>query len=176
MSADDPVPPGPRRAELLHHMRHLASEGKSCAACSGVCCTFVANSMRITRAEALDMRESLQAQGRWNSTLFEQLRECVRRYRLDHEPGDGRRSLRRTYTCPFFAGTTLGCTLPPTHKPYGCLAFNPRRSGLTEGGDCASDQSLLRRQAEAFPDADPFPPLPIPLALLALLAPPPHLP
>lgn len=38
-------PPTERRARLNRLMDLLGAEGKTCAACSGVCCTFVANSM-----------------------------------------------------------------------------------------------------------------------------------
>lgn len=175
---NDPPPslPGPevRRAVLRAHMRELEDKGWSCSACSGVCCTFVANSMRITPVEARDLRRRLESEGRWNPELLQNLRDCVTRFRLDQETGDGRRALRKTYTCPFYSGGPRGCTIHPDHKPYGCLAFNARRSGLTEGGACASAQDLLRERHAAFPQeqdvnaalaADPAP-RPIPLALL----------
>jgi Fe-S-cluster containining protein len=167
--------PSTRRAALRDHMRELEEKGWSCRACSGVCCTFVANSMRISPVEAWDLRRWLESEGRWTPELIERLRECVTRYRLDQEPGDGRRTLRKTYTCPFYSGGPRGCTIHPDHKPYGCLAFNARRPGITEGGSCASAQDLLQARETSFPaenaantalTADPAP-RPIPLALLA---------
>ncbi|MCC5846205.1 MAG: YkgJ family cysteine cluster protein [Verrucomicrobia bacterium] len=170
-----PLPaPEARRAVLREHMRELESKGWSCAACSGVCCTFVANSMRISPVEARDLRRWLEAEGRWTPELIESLRECVARFRLDQDTGDGRRSLRKTYTCPFYTNGPRGCSIHPDHKPYGCLAFNARRPGITGGGHCASAQDLLRERENAFPEetdnnralaADPAPRA-IPLALL----------
>ena len=174
--------PGPaeRRARLRRHMRDLAATGRHCGACSGVCCTFVANSMRISPVEALDLKHWLQAQGRWTPELIGHLRETVRRYRLDQESGDGRRALRKTYTCPFYRPGPLGCSIHPDHKPYGCLAFNARSPGITEGGDCASAQSELHAREADFPAETaanaglrqrarlPQEARPIPLALLDL--------
>lgn len=171
----DPLPdPAHRRARLREHMRELENKNWSCAACSGICCTFVANSMRISPVEAWDLRRWLESQGRWTPGLIRTLRECVTRYRLDQEAGDGRRTLRKTYTCPFYTHQRQGCSIHPDHKPYGCLAFNARRPGLTEGGHCASAQDLLQERENAFPienrinrtlTPDPAP-KPIPLALL----------
>ena len=112
------------------------------------------------------MKEFLVSEGRWNPELFVRLSETIRKYRLDQDVGDGRRSLRKTYTCPFYSGSRHGCTIAPTHKPTGCLAFNPRSPGLTEGGDCASDTRLLSQ--EPPDDADKHP---IPVALLNLRPP-----
>jgi hypothetical protein len=120
--------------------------------------------MKITREEAEDLKAFLISEGRWNEDLFETLRETIRKYRLDQEVGDGRRSLRKTYTCPFYAGGKLGCTIAPTHKPYGCLAFNPRSPGLTEGGDCVSDTKTLETVATECTEKET-----IPVALLHLL-------
>lgn len=145
-------PPAERRAVLREHMRELEGKGWSCAACSGVCCTFVANSMRITPVEAWDLRRWLESRGRWTPELIASLRECVSRFRLDQDAGDGRRSLRKTYTCPFYTNGPRGCSIHPDHKPYGCLAFNARRTGVTEGGHCASAQDLLRERENAFPE------------------------
>lgn len=145
-------------------MRDQADQGIHCGSCSGVCCTFLANSMQITPLEAEDLREWLIQQNRWTPELFEQLAATVTRFRLDRELGDGHRSLlRRTYTCPFYRPGPAGCSIAPTHKPYGCLAFNPRRPNLTEGGDCVSDPGLLEDlQASSAKKA------PIPIALLEM--------
>ena len=174
--------PPERRRILRAQMRSLAQQGRTCAACTGVCCTFVANSMKITPLEAQDLKRFLEAEGRWTPALFAQLRETVARYRLDLETGDGRRALRKTYTCPFYTPGPTGCSIHPDHKPYGCLAFNARRPGITEGGDCASDTDLLQQRETQFPQeaamnqqlrhdwglhADTAP---IPVALLALVS------
>ncbi|MEX2607149.1 MAG: hypothetical protein WD708_07355 [Kiritimatiellia bacterium] len=157
--------PAARRAGLLTAMREQADQGTHCGSCCGVCCTFLANSMQITPLEAEDLRDWLIQEGRWTPELFDQLVANVTRFRLDRDLGDGRRSLlRRTYTCPFHQPGPKGCTIAPTHKPYGCLAFNPRRPGLTEGGDCDSNTGLLENlQAPSSPKA------PIPVALLRLV-------
>jgi len=156
--------PTARREPLLEAMERLHDSGIHCGACVGICCTHLANSMKITRQEALDLKEFLEGEGRWNEETFTSLRETIRKYRLDQELGNGRKTFRKTYTCPFFAGGKLGCTIAPTHKPYGCLAFNPRSAGLTEGGDCVSDMETLEKVDQG--DEERYP---IPIALLALL-------
>ena len=175
------APPAERRANLRAHMRAVNETGHTCAACTGVCCTFVANSMRITPVEALDMKTRLEAEGRWTPELFAGLQETVERYRLDRETGDGRRTLRKTYTCPFYTPGPRGCSIHPDHKPYGCLAFNAKRPGVTEGGDCASSVKELENREAAFPNETahnrvlktkhqlPWDKAPIPTALLALV-------
>lgn len=138
-----------RRATLIQEMQRLGAAGKHCAACSGICCTFLANSMQITPVEAVDLRDWLNAQGRWDADLRNELRDCITKFRLNVDLGDGRRSLRKTYTCPFYRPGPKGCSISPEYKPYGCLAFNAREPGLTEGGNCASDQFLLETRAAA---------------------------
>ncbi|MCC5850055.1 MAG: YkgJ family cysteine cluster protein [Verrucomicrobia bacterium] len=176
------APPAERRANLRDHMRARHEAGNTCAACTGVCCTFVANSMRITPVEALDMKNRLISEGRWTPELFATLTKTVERYGLDRETGDGRRSLRKTYTCPFYTPGPRGCSIHPDHKPYGCLAFNARRPGITEGGDCASSIHELENREAAFPNEAAhnlalktqhrlyWDKAPIPVALLALNA------
>lgn len=145
------IPPAPqRRAGLIREMERLAGEGRHCAACSGVCCTFLANSMQITPVEAVDLRDWLIGQGRWDEALHKRLRACVETYRLNVDVGDGRRSMRKTYTCPFYTPGPKGCSIAPAHKPYGCLAFNPHQPGLTAGGNCGSDQTLLENREKNF--------------------------
>jgi Fe-S-cluster containining protein len=170
--------PGTRRAPLIADMRARAERGHHCAACTGVCCTFVANSMRMTPVETSDLRDYLEQEGRWTPELMNDLRETVQRFRLDREEGDGRRALRKTYTCPFYRPGPKGCSISRHHKPYGCLAFNPRSPGIREGGDCASDQALLERIESPEETAEnerlrglwgwPADKLPIPVALLRL--------
>ena len=96
--------------------------------------------------------------GRWTEALRQRLRACVERYQLDEIPGDGRRDLlRRSYTCPFLRTAPLGCGVDPDHKPYGCLAFNPRRPDQAEGGDCASDVDLLVKLGTGDEEKAPIP-------------------
>jgi len=99
--------------------------------------------MQVTPLEAWDIMVFLRRQGRWHQELLTELQACVSRYQLDRElPGDGRRGfMRRTYTCPFFKPQALGCTISPERKPVGCLAFNPRRSGIMDGQDCGHDMA-----------------------------------
>jgi hypothetical protein len=135
--------------------------------------------MQVTPLEALDMLSALAAEERVTDELIARLRETVRVYGLDRPlPSDGRRSFgRRTYTCPFFRGGGTGCTLPRTAKPYGCLGFNARRPGVTAGGDCGTpegigrvdDAELNAQAAQALGMS--WEKLPIPVALLAILAP-----
>jgi Fe-S-cluster containining protein len=147
-----PLIPSPsrRREALVADMQSRAEQGHHCASCSGVCCTFLANSMQITPVEAQDIKTYLESEGRWTKDLQQTLRETVHRFRLDQELGDGRRTLRRTYTCPFYRAGPGGCSISRHHKPYGCLAFNPREPGITEGGNCASDQKRLESRETDF--------------------------
>jgi len=179
MSTETRLPePATRRQDLMEDMIARAEQGHHCAACSGVCCTFVANSMKISPVEARDLRLYLEQEERWTPELLQELQSIVTRFRLDREVGDGRRSLRKTYTCPFYRPGPKGCSISRKHKPYGCLAFSPRAAGLTEGGNCASAQNLLENRAKRFPGEEPEnlrlkalwnwdqETLPIPLALL----------
>lgn len=175
------IPSAPERRQLLvKKMEALGAEGKNCALCTGVCCTFLSNSMQISPLEAEDLKLWLIEQDRWNNTLFDQLKETVRRFRLDQDLGDGRRSFRRTYTCPFYFAGAKGCSISRHHKPYGCLAFNAKSAGMTAGGHCASDQNALIEREQHFTDEERrnrqlkqqyhlvFEKAPIPVALLAL--------
>lgn len=131
-------------------MAKLSETGIHCGACSGICCTFRANSMQITPSEALDMKKWLQSAGRWDGELKARLQSNIREFGLDRPRlGNGSQSFsRRRYTCPFFAGSHLGCTMDAAHKPYGCLAFNPEIPGVSQGGHCSSDQALLMEREE----------------------------
>lgn len=108
--------------------------------------------MQVTPIELRDILQLLWQRGEFTRDLRTRLEECVRRYRLDVDVGDGRRSLRKTYTCPFYSPGPRGCGLSRTHKPYGCLAFNAHQPGVTEGQDCGSDQTLLSDREQAFPE------------------------
>lgn len=123
--------------------------------------------MQISPEEAKDLIDFLRSSGRLTSALIETLQICVRDYRLDVDIAQfgSRRNLRRTYTCPFFNSGGLGCTIAPEFKPYGCLAFNPTMAGRGPvETHCRSNQKLLS-QVEVTAK------LPIPLAILALVAP-----
>lgn len=133
--------------------------------------------MQVTPWEAYDMMRDLVEQGRWNLSLKETLALNVEHYRLDAPvPSDGRRMFsRRTYTCPFFEGKALGCSISQDAKPLGCLAFNPTTEGAKEGDGCRSDQDQLQvieQNLEMNPQGDlslPWAKLPIPVALLDLM-------
>jgi hypothetical protein len=126
-------------------MDQLASADKTCASCSGVCCTFASNSMQITPSEANALIDNLKKKKLLTSELREHCRLTISRFSLDRPlPGTGQRTLlRRRYTCPLFQHKSLGCPVDAESKPYGCLAFNPQVAGEIEGKSCRSDQKLL---------------------------------
>ena len=156
-----------RRAELIVGMEALAARGIDCARCEGTCCTFVANSMRVTASEAATVVRWLVADDGAATALATwgpRLEETVRRFALDRPvAGDGRRSFgTRRYTCTFFAVQGRpGCALPPTVKPLGCLGFNPRRAAQTEGGDCGTEPALVSELAASATSAETRVALPI---------------
>jgi len=187
----DPIPPNSadlaettespssaeRRAAVREHMQALIDVGNHCGACSGPCCTFRHNTMQITPLEAIDIVRHLYETGRHTEAMHSRLVASVERYDLAALPGDGRRALRKSYTCPFFTLGPRGCSIDPDHKPPGCLAFNPVRPGVTEGGDCASNLAVLERRQSTyagFEDARnealgfAWSKAPIPVAVLAL--------
>ncbi len=133
-----------RRNLLLKAMTGLEDNNISCKDCTGKCCTFHANSMRMTALETEDLYQYLVTNDQWNQDLVKRLEACIVEYRLDKDiPTKGGTSFRRTYTCPFFKHESLGCPLPPEVKPYGCLAFNALGSGVEDGENCSSDLELL---------------------------------
>ena len=122
------------------------AQGMSCMGCSGTCCTYEANSMMVTPLESLELLSYLKTNFMLDETLHSKLEETVRTYRLDHAPGNGKRSyLRKTYTCSFFGFKELGCPLPREVKPYGCLAFNSHHKEEKAGAHCYSDKELLEK-------------------------------
>lgn len=170
-----------RRKELIHRMEELEAQGLGCSGCKGNCCTFEANSMMVTPVEAVDLYLYLKDHGELTTELKEKCLETVKRYRLDHSFGNGKRSfIRRTYTCPFFGHSELGCRLPRNVKPYGCLAFNAHHSELKAGEHCFSEKELLLKREEVNPDEEKINQMlrnqlgliweksPLPLALLDL--------
>ncbi|TWW08540.1 hypothetical protein E3A20_23300 [Planctomyces bekefii] len=139
--------------------------------------------MRVTPLEALEIWLDLKAKGQTGPSLEQKLEAVIERFRLDQgELSDGRHEyLRRTYTCPFYKDTNLGCGISPTLKPLGCLAFNPLTPGIVDGGACAvhgvrlaeatsgagaESRSLLNLEASQWLQAT-WEKLPIPLAVLA---------
>lgn len=156
------------------------NSGVSCMGCSGTCCTYEANSMMVTPLEAVDLLTHLRESGQHTETLRLKLQETVRTFRLDRELSTGRGStLRRTYTCPFFTNTELGCPLPRDVKPYGCLAFNTHHPTEKTPEHCYSDIDLLEERETLFDEAQMnqglrskhqlyWEKLPMPVALLEL--------
>jgi len=133
-----------RRDKLIKAMDEAEAKGISCAGCAGTCCTFEANSMMVTPLEAIELMEYLRTNAMLTPELKSRLEKTVQTYRLDHAPGNGKRSyLRKTYTCTFFGFKELGCPLPREVKPYGCLAFNTHHTELKAGEHCYSDKELL---------------------------------
>ncbi len=135
---------------LVKDMRENEKKGNDCSTCEGTCCTFVANSMQITPIEALEILEDLECRELFNQEVLDSCNKTLVKYRLDQHSGTGRKGIRKTYTCPFFMNQSLGCGISISKKPYGCLAFNPRRPGQTEGGECFSDQNLLENRERLF--------------------------
>ena len=128
-------------------MDSLKDHAINCHTCVGTCCTFQSNSMKITPIEAIDLIQFLKEKNRINNSLLDTLKTTVKEFRLNYSLSTGRNGLlRRTYTCPFFKGCEKGCSIDPEYKPYGCLAFNPNESGITNGMNCRSDPDLLEKR------------------------------
>ena len=157
-----------RRKMLLEYMDRLDFTGIDCGKCRGTCCTFEANSMQITAEETEEIYAYLQDNNLLTPELIQHLKDTVRDYRLDQPlPGNGLRTFsRRTYTCPFLGAPPLACKLPREVKPFGCLGFNPQKSGETEGRSCFSDQKLLEKHAAQVHNDTSTEKAPIPVALL----------
>ncbi len=127
-------------------MDEAEAQGVSCMGCAGTCCTYEANSMMVTPLEAIELLQYLRENSLADEPLRARLLETVKTYRLDHAPGDGKRSyLRKTYTCTFFGFKELGCPLPREVKPYGCLAFNTHHKEKKADENCYSDKELLAK-------------------------------
>jgi hypothetical protein len=110
--------------------------------------------MLVTPDEASALIANLQQKNLLTPELKQICQQTIERFALDRPiPGTGQRSLlRRRYTCPLFQHKNLGCPLDPEAKPFGCLAFNPRVAGETEGKSCSSDKKLLE-ETEKFVEA-----------------------
>jgi Fe-S-cluster containining protein len=140
-----------RRKILIDRMQELEGQGFGCQGCQGNCCTFEANSMMVTPLEALDLMRYLSEQQRLTPALKEQCQQTITKYRLGLGLGNGKRSfLRRTYTCPFFNHTELGCPLPREVKPYGCLAFNAHDSQQKAADQCFSELAGLEAREQSL--------------------------
>lgn len=166
-----------RRKTLLEAMNGLEENNISCRNCTGKCCTFHANSMRMTALETEDLYQYLKINSLWTKELVEKLKTCIKEYRLDIDiPTKAGTSFRRTYTCPFFKHESLGCPLPPEVKPYGCLAFNAKGEAVEDGENCSSDLNLLKERESKEEELENsklkeaygyyWDKLPIPMALL----------
>jgi hypothetical protein len=144
-----------RRETLNESMKALNEEGKDCSKCSGICCTYAHNSMLITPLEAVELLVYLQRKNRVGEDLIISLSKSVQEYRLDKEldlgPG---REFRRNYTCPFFNNGSLGCSISPKHKPYGCLGFNSTEVGVTEAGHCKVYPEVHEEREKHFIDKE----------------------
>ena len=146
-----------RRKLIIERMNALESQGLDCRGCQGTCCTYEANSMMTTPLEALELLNYLKDQGELTQELKDKCLETIRKYRLDHPAGNGRKSfLRRTYTCPFFNHQELGCPLPREVKPYGCLAFNAHHAEIKAKEHCFSEIDVLEKREAAFPNEEAF--------------------
>jgi Fe-S-cluster containining protein len=145
------LPSDLRRKILNQQMQKLISSGKDCFSCVGHCCTFEHNSMRVSPLEAMDVVNYLDKNNRINESLVKELEDCIRQFRLDKELFVRRdQELRRYYTCPFYKKDKLGCTIGKHHKPYGCLAFNPREEEVSVAGHCHSYSEVLEQRDDLY--------------------------
>lgn len=172
-----------RRIDLCNQMMMLENKGIDCFNCTGICCSFIANSMQVTPLEAIEIILYLNKEERLTTALIEKLKETVSDYRLDYhlDTGNGK-DLRRTYNCPFYTPGSKGCALSRSIKPLGCLAFNPGKLNTKEGEACAPGFELLEKNDEIWGKVVGelnqkirielnlyWEKLPLPLALLELL-------
>lgn len=134
------------RREIVHKsMFSLHDEQKNCLSCTGICCTSIANSMQIDNVQAIDMYLYLKRRDMFD---VEELRRNIQEHNLKilHT---GKGSLRKRYTCPYYAGGSLGCRISINSKPYGCLAFNPIGTNVKAGENCRSYTESLEKREEA---------------------------
>lgn len=147
--------PKERRDKLNTKMSNLADSGINCSSCKGVCCSFIANSMKTTPIETLDLYIYLSENNRLNAELFKSLENTIKHYRLDYDIDTGRgTNLRRTYTCPFYIPGPKGCTISKYYKPYGCLAFNALGPNAYGENGCAPDFKLLEDREKYFEELE----------------------
>jgi hypothetical protein len=169
-----------RRKILIDRMNQLETSGFDCRNCAGHCCTFTSNSMQITPLETIEILNWLTRSNLYNDETLNKLKSNVSEFRLDHYIGSkGRSLLRRTYTCPFFKGESLGCMIEKDSKPYGCLAFNSHHEIEKANEHCYSELNYLENREKKFIESEnlinqkikthlnsEWDKLPIPLALL----------
>jgi len=140
-----------RREVLVNEMAKLESNAKDCASCTGLCCTFIANSMHTDPIQTLEIYRDLVEKGLFNEDLVSSLKETVQNNRLDNELSTGKNStFRRTYTCTFLTKGPEGCGLSRSVKPYGCLGFNPDQIEAQGEGQCSSNIDLLKQREHQF--------------------------
>lgn len=140
-----------RRELLIERMEELEAKGHGCIGCPGTCCTFEANSMMITPLETVELLQFLNASQQKTAELKAKMEATVSSYRLNQDVSTGKRTvLRRTYTCPFFGHQELGCPLPRTVKPYGCLAFDSHHETEKAGAHCYSETAVLEAREEKY--------------------------
>ena len=175
------------RSLLLEKMEANREQGLNCLGCLGYCCTMQANSMKITPRETIDLLIFLLSQSVndrvdvFLDELKEKLKENIEEFRLDRDLSIGKTyQIRRYYTCPFYLGQELGCSIDFKSKPYGCLAFEPRvRDDNWKNRACRSDigalEASLNQEEEDLNHSIQehfqltWKKLPIPLALMDIL-------
>lgn len=109
--------------------------------------------MLLTPLEAHELFLYLQETGQQTPELKSKLEASVTKYKLEPKYESGRRSyLRKTYTCPFFGEKELGCPLPRSVKPYGCLAFDSHHETLKASEHCYSEKELLEKRDSLHPE------------------------
>jgi Fe-S-cluster containining protein len=137
-----------RREPVHEKMFALNDAGKSCQNCTGICCTAIANSMQIDLVQAFDLYIYLQRRNRFDG---EALQKNIDENQIKIlSTGKGGQQLRKRYTCPFYTGKNLGCSISINSKPYGCLAFNPIGEGVKDGENCRSYQESLQTREEIY--------------------------
>lgn len=142
-----------RREILIERMAELEGQGMGCIGCPGTCCTYEANSMMVTPLEAFELMTYLKEKALNTEDLKNKILDTIKKYRLEHPSGNGRRSyLRKTYTCPFFNHQELGCPLPRDIKPYGCLAFDSHHVELKASEHCYSEKDILEKRDGLHPE------------------------
>ena len=144
-------PNSERRDLLINSMKSLENSGVNCQSCTGLCCTFISNSMQTDPIQTLELYIYLQNEKMWNDELIEELKNVVKNNRLDYEISTGAgSSFRRTYTCPFYNKGPKGCSISPEYKPYGCLAFNAKAQNIKEGENCSSNTEFLTQRDDVY--------------------------
>lgn len=141
-----------RREILISEMDALISGGKSCHSCSGMCCTYEFNSMKITPLEAVDIAYDLAQKVQVSiEDVKKMLLDNISSFRLDKEFASlGGKNFRRYYTCPFFKDQSLGCSISKELKPYGCIAFNPMHKNVNEPNKCISQVPVLEKRLKKY--------------------------